>query len=267
MELTLTPIGVIRTGLRVRFEAPHQPADQVRERNVVELFPGRRFDQALQDLAGFDRVWLIWWSNRNGAWSKPLVLPPRGSAKRRGVFATRSPHRPNPICMTPVPLIEISGLNIVVGDCDLLDGTPILDIKPYIPKIDSFPEARSGWVEELEHELSVGPRYTVSIAPLAAAQLDWLKGRWGISFIEKAQTLLELDPTRHRSRRISRLGAGRFKLGCGPWRLIFSVEGDKVMIDSVARGYIESALSAEDAADHILDRDAQLEFGAQWPQS
>ena len=265
MDLTLTPIGVIHTNLRVRFDAPHQPANAVDERNVVELFPDRRFEQALQDLEGFDRIWLIWWSDRNGSWQHPLVLPPRGSAKRRGVFATRSPHRPNPICMTAVPLIEISGLKLIVGNCDLLDGTPILDIKPYLPGIDSFPEAKSGWVTEIENELAAAPRYTVTLSTLANDQLAWLKSTWNINFIEKAIALLEQDPTRHRSRRISRYGADKFRLGCGPWRVIFSLDQDRILIEEIARGYPERALHVEDALEHVPDRDAQVEFGKHWP--
>ncbi|MEY3492095.1 MAG: tRNA ((37)-N6)-methyltransferase TrmO, partial [Verrucomicrobiota bacterium] len=140
--LTITPIGFIRSGKPLKFDARHQPDEKQAETNVLEMLPGDKYQKALKDLEGFDRIWLIWWFHRNTDW-RPEVLPPRGPSKRRGVFATRSPHRPNPIGITPVQLIEIKKGKLVLGPCDLVDGTPIFDIKPYIPSYDSFPEAKA----------------------------------------------------------------------------------------------------------------------------
>ncbi len=86
--LTLTPIGVLRTGQRVKFQARHQPDESARgqkagEVNVLELLTGLGLEQAVADLAGFDRVWLVWWFHRNTTW-RPMVLPPRGPQQRRG---------------------------------------------------------------------------------------------------------------------------------------------------------------------------------------
>ena len=116
-QLLVRPIGFIRTAMRTKFDSPHQPKQGAEERNIIQLTPGLDLQTAVRDLAGFDRIWLIWWFHRNSTW-KPLVLPPRGGAHRRGVLATRSPHRPNPIGITSVPLIEIDKLNIVVGNTD-----------------------------------------------------------------------------------------------------------------------------------------------------
>ena len=93
------------------------------------------------------------WSSSTRASSsnwKAQVLPPRGPKKKRGVFATRSPHRPNPIGITPVELIRVEKRRLIVGEVDLIDGTPILDIKPYVPAIDAFPGSKAGWVDEIE---------------------------------------------------------------------------------------------------------------------
>lgn len=114
----------------------------------VVLEPGHNFEQALEDLDGFSKIWLIYWFDRNENW-KPKVLPPRGPAVKRGVFATRSPHRPNPIGLSLVDLIEIKGRTLYLGNVDLLDKTPILDIKPYLPYAEAFPEAKAGWLEGL----------------------------------------------------------------------------------------------------------------------
>ncbi len=104
----MRPIGFIRSPKRVKFQARHQPEETEEDRSILELLPGSDHEQSLRDLAGFSRVWLLWWFHRNTTW-RPLVLPPRGPAKKRGVFATRSPHRPNPLGLTPVQLIAVEG--------------------------------------------------------------------------------------------------------------------------------------------------------------
>src|SRR5687767_7537686 len=95
-SLTLEPIGFIRSDHRVKFQAGHQPVETVAHRHLLELTDRPGHQEALRDLAGFSRIWLIWWFHRNPNW-RPSVLPPRGSSQRRGLFSTRSPHRPNPL--------------------------------------------------------------------------------------------------------------------------------------------------------------------------
>lgn len=263
LSLALRPIGVIRTTMRTKFDSPHQPKNSDSERATIELFPGHGFDVALRDLARFDRIWLIWWFHRNTSW-RPLVLPPRGDAVRRGVFATRSPHRPNPIGITAVPLISVNKLSITVGNTDLVDGTPILDIKPYIPLVDAFPEASSGWTTDVERQLLQPARYTVSCSPLASAQLTWLKDEWGIQFIDRAVELLQRDPTVHRTRRIRKWQDEQLQMGCGAWRIIFTVVDTHVEICKVTPGYPDSLL-LEETNDDIPDQEAQIAFKKVWP--
>lgn len=138
--LELRPIGYVRTPKRLKFDAPHQPDASAEETNRIELLPNSGFELALDDLASFDRIWLIWWFHRNKEW-RARVLPPRGPAQRRGLFATRSPHRPNPLGLTCVSLLAVEALALTVGPLDLVDGTPIFDIKPYLPRVDAFPDA------------------------------------------------------------------------------------------------------------------------------
>src|SRR6185312_933390 len=178
-EMKLLPIGHVRTGKAFKFDAPHQPDRGSDEVNFVELLPGRQFELALEDLQGFDRIWLISWFDRNRSW-RPRVLPPRGSAKRRGVFATRSPHRPNPVGLTCVTLLEVTGRTLKVGALDLTDGTPILDIKPYLRTVDCHPESRLGWVQEVEDIASIPPAFRVTVCALAERQLNWLREVWKV---------------------------------------------------------------------------------------
>ncbi len=264
-ELILTPIGYIHTGMRLKFEAPHQPKHESKERNIIRLIPQRSYDQALKDLDGFEYIWLIWWFNRNSSW-KPRVLPPRGEGIKRGLFATRSPHRPNPIGITAVPLYSISKLELEIGASDLLDGTPILDIKPYLRKIDSFPQAAAGWVDQMESRLEAGASYKVKLLKEAEEQMQWLESVWNLSFRERLLEILSRDPTPHRTRRITRFGKERFKIGCGAWRAIFTVERQSVTIERIDRGYPERTLLSTEAS-NVPDRSAQIEFMKKWPEA
>jgi tRNA (adenine37-N6)-methyltransferase len=147
-------IGHVRSPYRERFGTPRQPVvtqqtlhDSAQDA-VIELMPGRNFELALQGLEGFDFIWVIAWLHLNESW-KPTVIPPRGPAERRGLFATRAPHRPNPIALSALRLVRIEGLKLHVHGVDLLDGTPVLDIKPYVPYADAFPDAKAGWLDGL----------------------------------------------------------------------------------------------------------------------
>ena len=165
----LEPIGFVKSGGgNYPQEAPRQ-AVFARNSGVIELLPGHGYEQALEDLGGFERIWLIFLFDRNGGGWKPKVRPPDGSVHKRGVFATRSPHRPNPLGISAVELDRIEGRKLFIRNFDLLDGTPILDIKPYIPAADAFPNARAGWRDE--NDQTCRP---VAFSPEAAA--DWVMG-------------------------------------------------------------------------------------------
>src|SRR3954466_9327479 len=103
--VTLTPIGVARTPFPDRLSAPRQPYAARGVEGTIELFPGHDFEHALLDLDGWDYLWVIFWFHLNHGW-RPKVLPPRSAGKRRGVFSTRSPHRPNPIGLSVVRLLS-----------------------------------------------------------------------------------------------------------------------------------------------------------------
>src|SRR5690606_16590396 len=140
--LTLRPIGVLRTAWSSKVEAPRQPAAATDATGLIQLLPDMNLAHAIEDLAGWERIWVIFWFHRNRGW-RPKVLPPRATTGRKGVLATRAPHRPNPLGLSALRLERIDGLDLHVRDVDLLDGTPVLDIKPYVPYADAFPESGS----------------------------------------------------------------------------------------------------------------------------
>lgn len=264
-SLTLQPIGYIRTAQQVKFQAGHQPDEARPGCSVLELLPGQDYELALRDLEGFSRIWLLSWFHRNKGW-RPLVLPPRGPKQRRGVFATRSPHRPNPLGLTATEVISIDAKagRLVLGACDLLEGTPIFDIKPYLAAYDSFPDAGGGWTAEVDAALALPPVYTVALAPLALEQAEWLLREWGIDFRPRMLTLLARDPTLHRTRRIRRRKDGRKEIGCGAWRGTFVVVEQRVEIISLDAAYPLSWLLDEER-ERIADREAQAAFLTRWP--
>lgn len=261
-ELTLRPIGYVRAASRLKFDSPRQPDQESHETNEIELLPGLQFELAVQDLKGFDRIWLVSWFHQNHNW-RPRVLPPRGPAQRRGVFATRSPHRPNPIGLSCVRLISAEGRILRVGALDLVDGTPILDIKPYVTKVDSFPESRSGWIDNVDRAESAPAHFQVVLEPLAKEQLTWLSTEWNIDFTARSFEILRRDPTPHRTRRILQLGPTRFRISCGPWRVFYRIEEDVVTVEEIGSGLTEDALNSPQRPD---DREAHVAFKLfQWP--
>jgi hypothetical protein len=163
-----------------------------------------------------------------------------------------------------VPLLGVEKLSIIVGNTDLVDGTPILDIKPYIPTVDAFPEASMGWISGVEEKLLQPLRYSVIYSPLATAQIEWLQRNWGISFMERAQDALSRDPSIHRTRRIRKWQESQLQMGCGGWRIIFSVTELRVLIERIVPGYPDSLLLNKEN-DRIPDQEAQIAFKHIWP--
>ena len=118
--------------------------------------PGKNYEHALLDLDGWEYIWVLFWFDRNSGW-RPKVLPPRSRSGRKGVFATRSPHRPNPLGLSAVRLERVEGLTLHVRDVDMLDGTPVFDIKPYVAYTDAIGAARSGWLDDAARAAPADP--------------------------------------------------------------------------------------------------------------
>lgn len=191
MATTLTPIGIVRSCFGGKFGAPRQPGlcPSAWGRLVFEE-PFRNVD-ALRGIEGFSHVWLIWHFHQTAdrGWS-PTVRPPRlGGNQRVGVFASRSTHRPNALGLS---LARIEGIDtdcadapvLLLGGIDLVDGTPVFDIKPYLPYAEALPAAAAGYAEP---EI---PRLPVHVAPAATAAFHALAPR-AQSLIREA---LALDP-------------------------------------------------------------------------
>lgn len=139
----LRVIGTIFSSFDDPAGTPIQSAFAAESRGEVVV--DERYASALDDVIGFDRLWLLYWCHRAVAW-QPRVIPFRDTVPR-GLFATRAPSRPNPIGMSVVRLLGVEGRRLDVADVDVVSGTPLLDIKPYVPGFDAFPDAHAGWFE------------------------------------------------------------------------------------------------------------------------
>lgn len=158
--MEITPVAYIRSDLKEKFGIPRQSGLVPSLRADVVFTPPYRVPEAVRGLEDFSHVWLIWEFSqaRRESWS-PTVRPPRlGGNRRLGVFATRSPFRPNALGLSAVRLDAVKpdtpqGPILHVSGADLLDGTPIYDIKPYIPYADAIPEASGGFTDRVDRLL------------------------------------------------------------------------------------------------------------------
>ncbi|MCD6304348.1 MAG: tRNA (N6-threonylcarbamoyladenosine(37)-N6)-methyltransferase TrmO [Planctomycetes bacterium] len=144
--MNVKPIGIIHSPFLEPAGAPIQPVSAGGAEGTVVV--DEQYAAALKDLDGFERIWLVYWFDR--AAPARLQVTPYLDSHARGLFAVRAPSRPNPIGISAVRLLAVEGLSLRVADIDVLDGTPLLDIKPYVPAFDSFPDSRSGWLADAD---------------------------------------------------------------------------------------------------------------------
>jgi tRNA-Thr(GGU) m(6)t(6)A37 methyltransferase TsaA len=266
-RLTLDPIGFLRSPLATKVQAARQPRAAAGAPARIELLPGCNFEHALEDLAHWELIWVIFWFHLNTGW-RPKVLPPRSTTGRKGVFATRSPHRPNPIGMSVVRLEKVDGLILHIRDADMLDGTPVLDLKPYVAYTDAHPGAGSGWLEGAARSgvqaqpTDPVPGYFVQFEALAAEQAVWIEVHAGLAIRERIQSTLALGPMPHPYRRIRNVGEW-MQLAVKEWRIRFTVVEREVRVIDIDSGFRASQLCAggEDES-----RRPHREFLAIWPR-
>lgn len=236
MKIELEPIGIIKSTYKKKYDAPKQAhLEQAAEAKVV-LDPHKNYETALHDLDGFSHIWLIYQFDQNAHW-KPKVLPPRKDRQKRGVFATRSPYRPNPIGISVVKLIKIKGRTLFIADHDLLDGTPILDIKPYLVYADSHPAASLGWLGEDDSN-----DFTVIYSAQAEAKLRWLDTH-NIAFKSEIERRLSYDPLPHPYRRITKFET-HYQMRYKEWAADYKVYEQTIQVLNIYSGFSTEKIAA-----------------------
>ena len=246
-EINFTPIGVFKTNTKNPVEAPRQGSLNKGEKGEV-LLSSNLSEQALRDLDGFSHLWLIYHFHKNNDWNE-LVRPPRGE-KKRGVFATRSPYRPNGIGMSCVKLLEVSKNKILVEDHDLLDGTPILDIKPYLNYSDSFPEAELGWINDCV-------QYEVTIEGKVTEEVQWLNKNLEVNLNNILINQLSYEPTNSKIKRVAQ-NSDFYEFSYRTWRFYFRIQDHRISIFEINSGYSNEQL--DQGYDPYLDKNIHKEY-------
>ncbi len=141
MDIHYRPIGVVRSPFADPESMPVQPVGVESARGVIEIDPS--YEEGLKDLEGFTHLILLYHFHKSGPCR--LTITPFLDTQRRGLFSTRAPSRPNPIGLSIVELLGVDGNRLSVAKLDILDGTPLLDIKPYVPEFDVRTDVRTGW--------------------------------------------------------------------------------------------------------------------------
>jgi len=255
MAITYNPIGYLKCDEKHRFETPRQGV-LANNTGIIELNPGCNYEQAIMDLDGFDRIWVVYDFHLNTTW-KPKVTPPRApDDKKVSVFATRSPHRPNSIGMSCIELEKVVGRKIYIKNFDLLHDTPILDIKPYIPYCDSFPDAKTGWIPE-----DIKATHKCYFSDQALKQAEFIHNAYDLNLVSFTELQLSNNPLIGKRKRLYTIDAdqGKYELGCRTWRIHFTINGSDIDIENITSSYEEGEL-IEGAHDKYGDKDVHRAF-------
>lgn len=189
--MEINAIGVIESCYLDKFGTPRQPGLVPASFARIKISPEWQPADSLEGLDEFSHIWVLFHFHQNQiSHFHAKVHPPRMGGGKIGVFATRSPHRPNPIGLSLVKLEKIEAPYVYVSGIDIVDGTPVLDIKPYLSYVESVAEARSGWVQtKTDHDIAVG------FAESSQAKLDKIKAMHPeYNFEELVVSTLKLDP-------------------------------------------------------------------------
>jgi tRNA-Thr(GGU) m(6)t(6)A37 methyltransferase TsaA len=150
-DIKYKPIGIIHSPFKEPKGTPIQPPGAKGIKGTVEIFP--EYGEGLRDIEGFSHIILLYHFHLSKG--EALVVKPYMDSEAHGVFAMRGPSRPNPIGISVVQLVKVEGNTLHIQDVDIVEGTPLLDIKPYVPEFDLREAAKIGWLETNVHQLSV----------------------------------------------------------------------------------------------------------------
>ena len=223
-NMTLKVIAYARNGHTDKFGIPRQSREESPILTRIVFEPEYRVKEALRGIEGYSHLWLVWGFSEVNSWS-PTVRPPRlGGNKRMGVFATRSPYRPNPIGLSSVRLVEVTPEgDLIVSGADVLDGTPIYDIKPYLSFSDCHEDARNGFAEGTKgYSLKVDWGALGSKKEAQKSEEECIKEDLEYILSQDPRPGYQDDPERE------------YKLDYKGWTVTFKVRGDTVLVIKIA---------------------------------
>lgn len=256
-EIKIHAIGYFRGTHFSKSSLPRQGSLSA-QTGHIEFTKGFDHKLALTGLDQMSHVWLIYYFHAAQSPAKPLVKPPRAPNKQLGVYATRAPYRPNKIGLTLARVVKIQDGKLFLSNLDLLDGTPILDIKPYVPESDQATNAKLGWIDEIEN-------WRYELSDKAFEQLLWLKSNGLIEIEDVLEAQLGTAPLQPDRKRIEQLSKEIWVLAWRTWRMQCQIDTNiqfsKVL--SLYSGYSESELSepTDPYGDKKLHREFTHQFG------
>lgn len=197
--ISVQPIGVIESCYPDKFGTPRQPGLVSEARGRIRFRADVQPEQALEGLDRYSHVWVLFYFHLNtNQRYHAKVHPPRLGGETMGVFATRSPHRPNPIGLSLIEIEKIEGEFLYLKGLDLVDGTPVLDIKPYLPQVEALASAQAGWTHDVP-EKSISVRWTLAAEAdfldwTQTSTNEWMQRQQAQAVRSLIESTLKLDP-------------------------------------------------------------------------
>ena len=239
-QFIFSPIGNIESAAKYRYELPRQPIFSAS--GAFLRWNKKIFSECAADLQGFDRIWLIWVFDRNEKqnFRTKARVPVPAEKDTYSVFATRSPYRPNPIGISAVELIEITPEGLLLGACDLLDGTAVLDVKPYIPEVDAFPDSKAGWRDNIDKNKNI-----INWSDTSVKQADFILKNGNFDLRNFSDVQLSYRPTDNTRKRVEKCNnSENYILHFRTWKITFSYDeaNSIVNIIEISSNYSEADL-------------------------
>jgi tRNA-Thr(GGU) m(6)t(6)A37 methyltransferase TsaA len=251
-QIPLQIIGHFRGGATSKSALPRQ-AHLSSQSGYIEFCPGFDHKSALQGLEDMSHCWLIFVFHQAQSKAKPLVKPPRAPNKLIGVYATRAPYRPNPIGLSLVQIEKIQKGRLYIKNCDLMNGSPLLDIKPYVKEADEALLPQQGWIDQAEN-------WSYHLSQKAENKISWLKDSEHYDFENVLRAQLTTSPHQKNRKRLKISGEGTALLSYRTWRLHLLIDDNnkKIEVLDLASGYTSEELKK--AEDPYQDKELHRRF-------
>ena len=259
--MEIEPIGFFYSDTKYKAEAPRQGVFACNS-GIVKLTEHQNFEMALRDLDSFERIWLLFGFHKNAGFRQTTKPPVACKDKKRvGIFASRAPYRKNGIGLSAVKLEKIEGLSLYVSETDLLNETPVFDIKPYIPASDAFPNAKAGWADFQEKDV-----WNISVSKSFAEENEFFLSLHIHDFISFANLQLgnaPFDASRKRVKIFGKKGVLSFRV----FRILFSFDekAKSITLLHIFSGYTKEELA--DSSDIYKDKDLHRLFLMQFKEN
>jgi len=221
----------------------------------IELNNDKNIIEGLKGIDDFDYIWIIYHLDKNSKW-KPLISPPVQSIKEKiGVFASRSPYRPNQIGLSVVKLIKVEKNRLYIENFDLLNNTPIIDIKPYISIYDSIENSKNGWVPDYKKE-----EYKLYFSNIFLNKNKFVKNHVNFDLKDFCLVQLKFNPVDKNKKRVKRIRKNQFIIAFRTWRIQFIINDKLINVENIFSSYSVVDLNQNIKEDKYGDKKSHILF-------